>query len=83
MGADNFGGSYTKAGDLGATANSGATQISLRYGHNLSKTTELYALYTQIANKAAGLYNFADVAGISSVVGAKVSGFGAGLRHTF
>jgi predicted porin len=83
LGASNLGASYTKAGDMGATVNSGAKQISLRYGYTMSKRTELYAMYTQISNNAAGAYNFTDVAGVSTLTGAKLSGFGAGLRHTF
>jgi predicted porin len=83
LGASNLGASYTKAGDMGATVNSGAKQISLRYGYTMSKRTELYAMYTQISNNAAGTYNFTDVAGVSSLAGAKLSGYGVGLRHTF
>ncbi len=81
--AGTIGATYTRAGDMTGTANSGATQLSLRYGYMMSKRTEAYAMYTNINNKAAASYNFSDVATIPANVGSKVSGFGAGVRHTF
>lgn len=75
--------SYTNAGDYGSLADSGATQISLRYGYTFSKRTELYGMYTQINNKAKGTYNFADVTPFPAAAGAKVGGFGVGVRYTF
>lgn len=87
MGANNFGLSYTQANDLsvgGATVvDTGAKQISLRYGYAFTKRTEAYAMYTELANKAAGAYNFVDVAPFASNAGAKLTGFGVGVRHTF
>ncbi len=78
---------YTKAKDVtgGALAqpNSGATQISLRYGYMMSKRTELFGMYTNINNQSAANYNFADVATLPSAIGSKVSGYGVGVRHTF
>jgi len=84
MGASNIGLSYVKAGNLGAAVNSGAKQLSLRYGYNFSKRTELYGMYSALTNDAAANYNFTGgniVTG--SVAGAKLSGFGVGLVHTF
>lgn len=83
FGTSNLGAFYTRVGDLGTNVNTGANQFSLRYGYSFSKRTELYGLYTQISNKAAGTYNFNDVAVVPSAAGAKVSGFGVGLRHAF
>jgi predicted porin len=83
MGANNFGASYTQAGDNNGVVNSGAKQISLRYGYAMTKRSEVYGMYTQLANKAAGTYNFADVAPFASNPGATLSGFGVGVRHTF
>jgi len=87
MGANNFGLSYTQANDLSVggvtTVNSGAKQISLRYGYALTKRSEVYGMYTQLANKAAGTYNFVDVAPLASTAGATLSGFGVGVRHSF
>ncbi len=44
------------AGDLGSTADSGAMQYSLGAFHALSKTTEVYALYTMVNNDKNGGY---------------------------
>jgi predicted porin len=74
---------YTHAGDISGSTDTGATQISLRYGYMMSKRTELYAMYTSINNKKFAYYNFSDVAAIPGAVGSKVSGYGAGVRHTF
>ncbi len=81
--AGTIGATFTKAGNYGGVADTGATQLSLRYGYMMSKRTEAYAMYTNINNKAAASYNFSDVATIPANVGSKVSGFGAGVRHTF
>ncbi|MDH2918969.1 MAG: porin [Sideroxydans sp.] len=85
MGANNFGLSYTQAGDNSGAANvnTGAKQISLRYGYAMTKRSEVYGMYTQLANKAAGTYNFVDVAPLASTAGATLSGFGVGVRHSF
>ena len=78
-----IGATYTRADNFGGVTDTGATQLSLRYGYMMSKRTELFAMYTNINNKAAAAYNFADVATVPASVGSKVSGFGAGVRHTF
>lgn len=84
MGASNIGLSYVSAGNLGATAASGAKQMSLRYGYNFSKRTELFAMYTDLKNDTAANYNLSGGTTVTgSVAGAKLSGFGAGLVHTF
>lgn len=88
FGASNIGAFYSRAGDLGGVANTGANQYSLRYGYNLSKRTEVYGFYTQLSNDAAASYNFsagtvvASTAGAAGL-GAKLSGLGIGLQHTF
>jgi predicted porin len=79
---------YTKAGDSGndgvrTNVDTGASQVSLRYGYMMSKRTEAYGMYTNISNKAKGIYNFSDVATMSAAAGSSVSGFGVGVRHTF
>lgn len=88
FGANNIGVSYARAGDLGGTANTGANQYSLRYGYNVSKRTEVYGFYTQLSNDAAASYNFSAGTVVTSAagaagLGAKLSGFGIGLQHTF
>jgi predicted porin len=74
---------YTKAGDQGGVADTGATQISLRYGYMLSKRTELFGMYTDIKNDAAASYNFADVVQPAAATGSGVKGYGVGVRFTF
>lgn len=84
VGSNNFGLSYVNAGNLGATAASGAKQLSLRYGYNFSKRTELFAMYTDLKNDTAANYNLSGGTIVTgSAAGAKLSGFGAGLVHTF
>lgn len=62
---------------------SAATQVSLGYGYNLSKRTELWAAYTKINNGAAALYNLSanGIAGLKA--GQDPSGLGLGITHKF
>jgi predicted porin len=82
-GANNIGLSYAKQGDLGSAKDTGATQLSLRYGFDLSKRTQVFAMYSTLSNKTAGQYALSAGQTIASAAGAKYSGFGAGLQHTF
>jgi predicted porin len=77
---------YTKAGQIGATANTGANQFSLGYDHGLSKRTKLYAIYSRISNDAAVDYRFSQ----STAAATSVNGLGAapsvislGIKHAF
>ena len=77
---------YGKAGVVGATVNSGASQISVGYDHGLSKRTKLYALYSRISNSKAANYGFSQ----SSAASSSNSGFGTspsvlslGVKHSF
>lgn len=88
LGASNIGAFYSRAGDLGGVANTGASQYALRYGYNLSKRTEVYGFYTALSNDAAASYNFSANTTVASAagaagLGAKLSGFGLGLAHSF
>ena len=79
---------YTHAGNLNNVANTGATQVSVGYDHNLSKRTTVYALYSKLTNKAAAGYAFATTSSVggastSAGVGASPSVFGLGVKHTF
>lgn len=77
---------YTKAGQIGATINTGANQISLGYDHGLSKRTKLYAIYSRISNNSAVDYRFSQsTAAATSVngVGADPSVISLGIKHTF
>ncbi|MDH2916437.1 MAG: hypothetical protein PXX77_06100, partial [Gallionella sp.] len=83
MDAHRFGGAFVKMGDLGSYKDTGATQLSLRYGYNFSKRTEAYVMYSQLTNAKYGHYNFSAGNTITSAAGAKLSGFGAGVSHSF
>lgn len=80
IGADTILASYIRrkdniAGAGGASANAG--QIALGYVHNLSKRTDLYAMYARTDNDAGAALNGAAFAG------ADPSTFMAGMRHRF
>src|ERR1039457_740954 len=77
---------YGKTGQLGATLNSGASQVSVGYDHDLSKRTKLYVLYTKLSNGAGINYGSSQNSGAAS----PTSGFGTspaalslGLKHSF
>ncbi len=82
-GANNIGVSFASQGDLGSAKDTGATQISLRYGFDFSKRTQAFVMYSALSNKAAGQYALSAGQTIASAAGAKYSGFGAGLQHSF
>jgi predicted porin len=83
MDKNNFGLSYAKLGNMGSAASSGANQVSLRYGYDLSKRTQAFAMYSALSNDANGQYALSAGQTIAGAPGAKLSGFGAGLQHTF
>lgn len=90
---DTIGLSYAKAGKTNV-ANTGANQVSLRLGHNFSKTSEIFAAYTQLKNDAAqvgvagsgGLYglNSSAIQGTAGAqLGSTQTAFGVGLIQSF
>jgi len=83
VGANNFGLTYAVAGNMGATAASGAKNLSVKYGYKFSKRTEIFAAYTALSNDTAGTYNFNHGSLSGSAAGAKLSGFGVGMVHSF
>ena len=91
MGSEEFGAAYYRAGSrdtsAGNVAGSKADQFVLRYGHNFSKRTQAYVVYSRIDNDSAAGYNF-GVNAVNSLGGATTLGndprsIGAGLRHSF
>lgn len=77
---------YGKAGQLGTTVDSGASQVSVGYDHGLSKRTKVYALYTRLTNGKGINYGFSQSSGAASTT----SGFGTspsvlslGVKHSF
>jgi predicted porin len=82
LGASSIGLSYAKAGET-ATAATGASQVSLRYGFNLSKRTELFAAYTQLKNDTAGVYGFNAGTAFGTTAGSTQSAIGTGMIVSF
>ncbi len=90
IGNDALKAAYTRVGQLGATANTGARQYTLGYDHNLSKRTTLYGLYTKLQNQSAinyGLSSASSGGGASTIVapgsGASPSAWSFGIKHVF
>jgi predicted porin len=70
-------------GSACSTSGLGARQFSIGYSETLSKRTDLYAFYTQVANESRGSYQFANAAGIGATPGSSSIGYVLGIRHTF
>lgn len=79
VGSSNLGVSFAKNGNYNGVTNTGAKQLSLRYGHNFSKRTELYGAYTSLSNDTGANYGFYT----GSAAGSKLSGLGLGMIHSF
>jgi predicted porin len=58
----------------------GAQQFSIGAGYDLSKTTEAYALYTQVSNDKFGAYGLESISGYADKT---VSSFSLGIKHMF
>jgi predicted porin len=90
MGTNSLALSYAKAGDTNV-ASTGASQVSLRYGFNFSKRTELFAAYTHLSNTAVdttiagsgGTYGFNAGTAFGSQAGSAQKAVGLGLIHSF
>lgn len=79
---------YTRAGQLGNAANTGANHLSLGIDHRLSKRTTLYALYTRLSNDSAANYGLAGASYSSGATpsigaGADLSALSFGMKHAF
>lgn len=81
IGTNEFRAAYIRANASGAgtDANDG-TKIALEYIHNLTKRTALYTQYGRVTNKGAATYS---LTGSGGVAGQTMTGYGAGVRHTF
>lgn len=79
IGKSNLGAFLAKNGNYNDAANTGAKQLSLRYGYNFSKRSELYAAYTSLSNDTAANYGFYT----GSAAGSKLTGLGLGMIHSF
>lgn len=92
-GAHQVAATYTTASDQktsnnGITANTGVSIITLAYGYNLSKRTQIHASYVNLDNESAAatglFYNAASVMGnASALAGERHSAYSLGIRHSF
>jgi len=64
-------------------SNAKAHQIGVRYGYDLSKRTQFYALYTQIDNKSSSSNNFAQNPLTGLTADQDPKGVGVGFKHVF
>jgi predicted porin len=79
IGNSNLGAAFAKDGNYNGVSNTGAKQLTLRYGYNFSKPTELYVAYTSISNDTAASYGFFP----GAATGSKQTALGLGLIHSF
>ncbi|HAF44450.1 MAG TPA: hypothetical protein DCK83_05790 [Gallionellaceae bacterium] len=90
MGPSNIGLSYAKAGKT-SVDKTGASQVSLRYGYNFSKRTEVFAAYALLKNDAVntavagsgGTYGFSAGTAYGTAAGSKSTAIGLGMIHSF
>ncbi|NOU01018.1 MAG: porin [Gallionella sp.] len=82
LGLNKFAASYSKAGssNLG-----GAHQLTLRYGHDYSTRTEVFAAFTSLKNDSNGNYALTNLYGATALeqTGSEQTVIGAGVIHTF
>ncbi len=79
---------YTKVGNLGAAANTGASQFSLGYDHRLTKRSTLFAVYTRLSNESKANYGLGNTAFSSGAVtsigaGADPAAISLGMKYAF
>lgn len=78
---------YSHAGIIGGVANTGASQVSVGYDHDLSKHTIVYALYTKLFNDSGANYNLTSAGstagGAAVALGNNPYGYAIGMRHNF
>lgn len=65
-------------------ADSDSQQISVGYGYNFSKRTQVYGVYSTVDNKANVAYDFGPTKSrTAAAAGADPEGFSIGVRHLF
>jgi predicted porin len=75
--------SYVHA-SYGGILSGSANQYGIQFLYNVSKRTTLYAGAAQISNKGKADFNFSvDAASIPVNPGASITGYNAGIRHSF
>jgi predicted porin len=72
-------------GGCAAADDTGATQISVGYYHNLSKQTQAYIVGAYLSNDDNANYGTAGISNAAMFrnVGANIYGIGLGLKHSF
>jgi predicted porin len=83
VGPGAFNVSYVRAKVSGAAVNPSANQWGGEYVYNLSKRTALYAQVARISNSDGASFQFGDLPSSVNVTNQNVTGYGAGLRHSF
>jgi len=61
----------------------GATQWTVGYNYNITKTTKVYAFYTMIDNDRVGTFLLDQADTITATPGAEYSSIAVGFRHNF
>ena len=78
---------YTKAGDTGSVADTGASMYSIGFDHLLSKRTTVYAAYSTTNNKTNSMYSAYkgghDDGGLGTVLNKDPSALSVGMIHNF
>jgi len=79
---------YTRANDLSAATNTGASQYSVGYQYSLAKSTDVYVLFTKLnndANAPFALFNgsFPFSAPLANGSGASPSALSVGMHYAF
>jgi predicted porin len=82
LGKNEFHANFGSAGNRAGVANTGADQFTLGYNYNLDKQTKVYALYTNINNKAGASYNPGRLFA-APTAGQDVNSYGVGVRYNF
>ena len=74
----------TKDFNNAEVTDSEAQQISVGYGYNFSKRTQVYGVYSTVDNKSAAAFDFGpSKSRTGTAAGADPEGFSVGVRHLF
>lgn len=76
LGASEFHVNVGRAGAYANVTDSGATQYTLGYNHNLSKRTKVYGYFTRVNNSSNATY-------MTGIAGAGFNSVAVGIRHNF
>jgi predicted porin len=80
--ADGKGSAAETIGFFSSGSNTGASQVTVGYEHELSKRTALFAFYSRIDNDSAAIHDFA-INELGAAAGERPSVFSLGMRHSF